>query len=103
MGPLSELHRGAAADDRTSSQNNLWFEFLSDYVYAVASNAYGSGVWNDVRNGTVCPAINSWRAAAQLAISSNTAVPPTPAPEQDCPATFGNTDIFGASFADPTP
>lgn len=103
LGPFSELHRGAAGDPRTSSQNNLWLEFLGDYVYAVATSGYGSGVWNDVRNGAVCPAINSWRAAAQLAISSNTAVPPAPAPEQDCPATFGNTDIFGGSFPDPTP
>jgi hypothetical protein len=103
LGPFSELHRGAAGDPRTSSQNNLWLEFLGDYVYAVATNGYGAAVWNDVRNGAFCAAINSWRAAAQLAISSGTAVPPPPAPEQQCPATFGNTDIFGDSFADPTP
>ena len=103
LGAFSELHRGAAGDPRTSSQNNLWIEFLGDYVYAVATDAYGAGVWNDVRNGAVCPAINSWRAAAQLAVSSGTTVPTKPAPQQQCLATFGNTDIFGGSYADPTP
>jgi hypothetical protein len=29
--------------------------------------------------------------------------PSRPAPQQDCPAMFGNTDIFGGSYADPTP
>ncbi len=102
-GAFSELHRGAPGDPRASSQNNLWIEFLGDYVYAVATNSYGAGVWNDVRNGADCPAIDAWRAAAQTAIQNGTAVPTKPAPQQDCSATFGNTDIFGGSYADPTP
>jgi len=60
-------------------------------------------VWNDTRNAADCAAIDAWRAAAQLAIQNGTAVPAQPAPQQDCPPTFGNSDIFGGSYADPTP
>lgn len=102
-GAWSELHRSPTGDPRGSSQNNLWLEFLGDYVYAVATNTYGAAVWNDTRNAADCPAIDNWRAQAQVAIQNGTAVPTKPAPEQDCPATFGNSDIFGGSYADPTP
>ncbi len=97
-GMWSELNRGAPGDPRGSSQNNLFLEFLGDYVYAVATDTYGAGVWNDVRNAADCPAIDTWRAAAQLDPTT-----PKPAPEQDCSATFGNSDIFGGSYTDPTP
>ncbi|PYK65689.1 MAG: hypothetical protein DME50_07995, partial [Verrucomicrobia bacterium] len=81
-------------------------EFLGDYVYAVATDTYGAAVWNDTRNAADCPAIDAWRQAAQIAIANGTAVPAKPAPQQDCPpfpSTFGNSDIFGGSYADPTP
>lgn len=103
LGAWTEIHRGAPGDPRTSSQNNLWLEFLGDYVYAVATNTYGGAVWNDVRNGADCPAIDAWRAAAQVAAAAGTAVPTKPSPQQDCPATFGNTDIYGGTYPDPTP
>jgi hypothetical protein len=97
----SELNRGVVGDPRGSSSNDLQAEFLGDYVYAVATNTYGAGVWNDVRNAADCPAIDAYRASAQTGGSV-----PTPAPQQDCPATattrFGNSDIFGGSYADPT-
>ena len=44
-----------------------------------------------------CPAIDADRMSLQTGASV-----PVPAPEQDCPARFGNTDIFGGSWADPT-
>jgi hypothetical protein len=103
VGPFSEIHRGAPGDPRASSQNNLWLEFLGDYVYAVATNDYGAGVWNDTRNGADCPVIDAWRAAAQVAVANGTTVPAAPPPQQSCAATFGNSDIFGGSYADPTP
>jgi len=104
-GAWGELNRGATGDPRGSAQNNLWLEFLGDYVYAVATDTYGAAVWNDTRNAVDCPAIDAWRAAAQVAVQNGTAVPTKPAPEQDCGPnnTFGNSDIFGGSYPDPTP
>ena len=97
-GSWTELHRSTPGDPRGSSQNNLFLEFLGDYVYAVATDTYGAAVWNDVRDAADCPAIDAWRAAAQSDPTT-----PKPAPQQDCPATFGNSDIFGGAFNDPTP
>ncbi len=97
-GAFSALHRGMPGDPRGSSQNNLAGEFLGDYVYAVATRPYGSAVWNDTRNAADCPAIDAWRMSLRTG-----ATVARPAPEQDCPATFGNSDIFGGSYPDPTP
>jgi hypothetical protein len=98
-GPFTELGRGMPGDPRGSSANSLTDEFLGDYVYAVATRTSGSAVWNDARNAADCPAVDTWRAALQ---AGNSAAP-KPAPLTDCPANFGNSDIYGGSFADPTP
>jgi hypothetical protein len=63
-------------------------------VYAVAGNSYATAVWNDVRDAAVCPAISAYRASVQAGADVT-----APAPQQDCPATFGNTDIFGWTSA----
>lgn len=97
-GSFTELHRGAPGDPRGTSQNGLTAEFLGDYVYAAATRTYGTAVWNDARNAADCPAIDAWR----MSLRDGTSVP-SPAPEQDCPSTFGNSDIFGGTFPDPTP
>jgi hypothetical protein len=98
IGAFGTLARGAVGDPRASSQNNLTAEFLGDYVYTAATRTGAVGVWNDVRNGADCPALDAWR----LSLRTGTSVP-KPAPQTDCPATFGNTDIFGAAVSDPTP
>lgn len=98
-GVFSELHRGVPGDPRGSSANAMISEFLGDYVYAVATRSMGAAVWNDARNAADCPAIDAWRAALQV---GNTSVA-KPAPQQDCPANFGNSDIYGGVFPDPTP
>jgi hypothetical protein len=98
-GAFAPLHRGGSGDPRGSSQNNLQAEFLGDYVYAIATRTYGAAVWNDVRHAADCPAMDAWR----MALRTGDTTVPRPAPQQQCPGTFGNTDIFGGSYPDPTP
>ncbi|TMF81312.1 MAG: exo-alpha-sialidase [Chloroflexi bacterium] len=94
-GAFTEAHRGAPGDPRGSSQNNLVAEFLGDYVYAAATRTYGVGVWNDTRTAADCTAADAWR---QDIATGGTTVP-RPAPQQNCPATFGNSDIFSFTTA----
>jgi hypothetical protein len=96
----TEVHRGAVGDSRGSAQNNIIIEFLGDYVYASATNNYAVAVWQDARNAAVCPAVQTWRAAMQADPASFPEG--RPAIQEECPATFGNTDIFAWSGADPT-
>jgi hypothetical protein len=103
VGAFTTLHRGAVGDARGSSANGLTSEFLGDYNYAVATRDFAAAVWVDSRNAAVCPAINTYRQSLV-----DGAPIPAPAPNQDCPDSpatgsfFGNTDIFGGSYADPT-
>ncbi|TMK35241.1 MAG: exo-alpha-sialidase [Actinobacteria bacterium] len=97
-GAFTTLNRGVAGDARGSSANALSAEFLGDYVYAAATRTYGAAVWNDARNAADCSAIDAWRESN---ITGGTVA--RPAPQQDCQPTFGNSDIFGGTYADPTP
>ena len=88
----STLSRGVVGDARGSSANNLGSEFLGDYTSAVATRFYGAAVWTDVRDTAVCNAINAYRQS----LVDGTPIA-KPAPGADCPALFGNSDIFGGS------
>jgi hypothetical protein len=90
------LYRSPVGDPRASAQNNLQAEFLGDYVYSAATDAYGVGVWNDARNGQVCDAINMWRMALRTD-PDNAGNPPNPA--NACPPRFGETDIYSFTTA----
>jgi hypothetical protein len=94
-GAFTEIHRSPPGDPRGSSQNDLTAEFLGDYVYAAATRTYGAAVWNDTRFAADCPAIDTWRQALE---DGNAAVS-RPAPQQACPATFGNSDIWSFTTA----
>jgi hypothetical protein len=96
-GPFTELDRSATGDSRAASLNDLTSEFLGDYVYAAATDSGVVGVWNDTSNAADCPAVDAYRAS--LYTGSPLSPPDVPAA---CPATFGNSDIRGASLADPT-
>jgi hypothetical protein len=115
---FADLHRGPEGDARGSSQNGLTAEFLGDYNYAVATRAYGAATWNDVRDAADCPTVDAYRDAFVAAVLAGTAqpadedevatraaaaAPAPPAPNSQCPPNFGNSDIFGGSFPDPTP
>jgi hypothetical protein len=129
VGAFAEIHRSPGGDPRGSSQNNLAAEFLGDYVYAAATNTYAAAVWNDVRNAADCPAIDAYRLALHeeaLATGGPVAEPEEPRGEEEraerrrsgkqqeeepavapavqlaCPATFGNSDIFGGTYPDPS-
>ncbi len=121
VGAFTPAHRGQSGDARGSSQNNLAAEFLGDYVYAAATNDYGVSVWNDVRDAADCGPIDQFREDLHneaLTTGQPTAeaeeprgeseegedadAPVAPAVQQVCPATFGNSDIFGwSSLATP--
>jgi hypothetical protein len=100
-GAFTEVHRGATGDPRGSAQNNVVLEFLGDYVYADATDGYGVAVWQDMREGSTCGAVDVWRADVQEAgppLDAST----RPEIQQVCPATFGNSDIWAWSGADPS-
>jgi hypothetical protein len=119
VGPFSLVHQGAAGDARGSSQNNLAAEFLGDYVYAAATRTYGAAVWNDVRNAADCDEVDHYRQelhdlAIQTGAQTAEAEEPrgeaepnqpdrefgeAPDVQQVCPASFGNSDIYGGAWA----
>ena len=88
-GPFTTVNIGTVGDARGSSANSLTSEFLGDYNDVVASDTSGVAVWNDMRNGADCPAIDAYR---QSLVNGSPTTAPSPA--TDCPATFGNSDIY---------
>ena len=97
VGAFATLHRAAIGDARATTRT-LNREAIYDYQEAAAARDYGAVVWMDLRNATVCDAVDAYRQS----LIDGTPIQP-PAPLTDCPATFGNLDIYSGSFLDPTP
>jgi hypothetical protein len=93
----SALHRGAIGDARGTTRT-LNREAVYDYNFAAATRTYGAAVWMDVRDAADCPAVDAYRQS----LIDGTPIAP-PAPLTDCPAQFGNNDIYGGTYLDPTP
>ena len=107
IGPWSELHRGAIGDARATARffvrgqsrnNTLAREFVYDYIQAAATPAGVYAVWMDARDADDCPAIDAWR---QSLLTPTPLAEPQPA--TDCPARFGNNDVFAGFYRDPSP
>jgi hypothetical protein len=94
------LHRGAVGDARASSGMSSFqdHEYLGEYQGAAATRNGAILLWTDIRNAERCPAMEQWWLAL-----ANEEEAVRPAPNTDCPATFGNSDIYAAAVADPTP
>ena len=91
----TELHRSPLGDPRGSIYDPYnTSEFLGDYIYGIATSTYGAAVWHDARNAADCPAVDAWRMSLRGGSPA-----PIPAPQQDCPSTFGNIEIFGWTSA----
>ena len=95
---VTTLDRGPVGDARASSANTLIDEFIGDYNTVDATNGGAVSVFNDASNAGVCDEMNAFR---QATVDGTAGAPPTPG--DDCPDTFGNTDIWAAVAADPSP
>jgi hypothetical protein len=94
-GAWTTEYNGPLADLRSSFPGHRFREErVGDYVYAAASRDYGVGLWIDVRNAAVCPAIQDWRAES---LDAGHIITPAPWPLTDCPATWGNMDVWSAT------
>jgi hypothetical protein len=97
LGAFTTLHRAAIGDARGTTRT-LNREAVYDYNFAAATRTYGAVVWMDVRNAADCPAVDAYRQS----LLSGSPIP-APSPLTDCPAQFGNNDIYGGTYLDPTP
>lgn len=95
-GAFTTVHRGVTGDARASAANSLGSEFLGDYNDITADAGGAVAVWNDVRSAADCPAIDTYR---QSLVSGSPIA--KPAPPAQCPAAFGNSDIYGGTYLNP--
>lgn len=80
----------ASSDPAVSAQNNLARQFWGDYNTLVSTNDAAYFIYTDSRTGAGCTAVDAF----QHAVDGSGPAAPKPAPQNVCPAQFGNTDVF---------
>jgi hypothetical protein len=85
-GPFSSALKisTASSDPDGSSTNSLGAQFQGDYNTLISDNTSAWFIWTDARGASPCTAVDLFRAGT----------PPKPSVPANCPASFGNTDIF---------
>ena len=79
----------AFSDPAASAQNDLERQFWGDYNTLVSTNTFAFFIYTDSRTGAGCGVVDAY----QHSVDGSGPFAPKPAPENDCPAQFGNTDI----------
>jgi len=106
----------ASSDPAVSAQNNLQRQFWGDYNQVVSGTGGAWFISTDGRTGVGCPAVDAYQhflVDNGLAVEEDEVEGASPhgnghpeqddpsvkpAPPVDCPAQFGNTDIYVAHF-----
>ena len=98
-----------ASDPAASAQNNLQRQFWGDYNTLVSKGSRAWFIYTDSRHGVGCRAVDAYQrflvsSGAKIEQEEHGAEPKAgkeapedgdvPAPPTDCPAQFGNTDVF---------
>ncbi len=78
-----------SSDPAASSQNNLARQFWGDYSTLVSTATQAWFIYTDSRHGVGCPAVDAY----QHSIDAGSPIT-KPSPGTDCPAQFGNTDVY---------
>jgi hypothetical protein len=79
-----------SSDPAASAQNGLTRQFWGDYNTLASTNANAFFIYTDGRNGAACTAVDAF----QHGVDGSGPATSEPAPENVCPAQFGNTDAF---------
>ena len=96
LGPWQTVHRGDIGDDRATTTSRFDGGSIYDYNAAAATRASGVLVWGDLRRTALCPAFFDYYRSV---IGGSPGAPPNV--YTDCPARFGNTDIYAANVPSP--